>query len=106
MEITMSNIVVFVNYEIKPELRTEYLALMKEVKINIMAFTDISYSVFESNEKSNCFSEVFQCPTRFSFNAFNQLAETSSKLNFLLHEVDKCILNYSHLMRESEALAA
>jgi hypothetical protein len=106
MELIMSNIVVFVNYEIKPELRTEYLALMKEVKLNIMACTDISYSVFESNEKNNCFSEVFQCPTRFSFNAFNQLAETSSKLNFLLNEVDKCILNYSHLMNKSEALAA
>ncbi len=102
----MSNIVVFVNYEIKPEFRSEYLALMKDLKVTIMAHTDINYSVFESNEKSNCFSEVFQCPTRYSFNAFNQLAETSTKLNFLLHEVDKCILNYSHLPKEKEALAA
>ncbi len=106
MEDSMSNIVVFVNYEIKPEFRNDYLSLMKEHKVNIMAHTDISYNVFESNEKVNCFSEVFQCPTRFSFNAFNQLAETSSRINFLLHEVDKCILNYSHLSKEAEAIAA
>jgi len=102
----MSNIVVFVNYEIKPEFRSEYLSIMKELKVTVMAHTDISYSVFESNEKSNCFSEVFQCPTRYSFNAFNQLAETSSRVNFLLREVDKCILNYSHLPKESESRAA
>jgi hypothetical protein len=106
MEVNMSNIVVFVNYEIKPELKSKYLKLMKELKLNIMAYTDITYNVYESKEKPNFFSEVFHCPTRFSFNQFNKLAESSEKINFLLREVDKCILNYSHIQKENENIAA
>jgi hypothetical protein len=70
-----------------------------------MASTDITYSVFESKGKSNCFTEVFECPTRFSFNNFNKLTETSSVLNDLLKEVDKCILNYAHVSKKKSKAA-
>ena len=99
----MSNIVVFVNYEIKPDCRATYLELMKEIKLNVMASTDITYNVFESKTKNNCFTEVFECPTRFSFNNFNKLTETSSILNGLLKELDKCIVNYTHVSKKTKA---
>jgi hypothetical protein len=101
----MSNIVVFVNYKIKPDCRATYLDLMKEIKLNIMATTDIVYNVLESKHKDNCFTEVFECPTRFSFNNFNKLTETSSRLNHLLKELDKCILNYTHVSKKKSKAA-
>jgi hypothetical protein len=101
----MSNIVVFVNYEIKPDCRATYLELMKDIKLNIMASTDINYTVFESKNKNNYFTEVFECPTRFSFNNFNKLTENSSRLNHLLKELDKCILNYTHVNKKKAKAA-
>ena len=102
----MSNIVVFVNYEVKSDKRESYLDLMKEIKSIITLNSDIQYNVFESKNKSNFFSEVFRCETRESFNTFNRLAASSNNLNFLLKEVDKCIKNYVHITEEKLPIAA
>ena len=42
----MSNLVIFVNYEILPEKREDYLNLMREIKQNIVSATDVEYNVF------------------------------------------------------------
>ena len=102
----MSNLVIFVNYEILPEKREDYLNLMREIKQNIVSSTDVEYSVFESKEKNNYFSEVFKCASRESFAFLNQLTVTQSHLNFLLKEVDKCIKNYTHFAEDRVAVAA
>jgi hypothetical protein len=106
MEVQMSNLVVFVNYEVKEEMREQYLDLMKEVKSSIIKNANIEYNVFECKSKKNYFSEVFKCQTRESFNTFNQLASTKGTLNFLLSEVDKCIKNYCHVQQNEFSYAA
>jgi hypothetical protein len=102
----MANLVVFVNYEVKPEKRDDYITLMHEIKNNIVSKIDIKYNVFESKNKRNYFSEVIQCDTRAKFNDFNTLSSSSSRINFLLREVDKCIKSYSHFNEESVPVAA
>jgi hypothetical protein len=101
----MANLVVFVNYEIIPEKRNDYLTIMREIKNDVISKTDIKYNVFESKNKQNYFSEVIQCDSREKFNNFNNLTTSSHRLNFLLREVDKCIKSYSHFS-DDLALAA
>jgi predicted S18 family serine protease len=102
----MANLVVFVNYEVLPEKRNDYLSLMREIKNDIISRTDIKYNVFESKNKQNFFSEVIQCDSREKFNNFNQISSSSNRLNFLLREVDKCIKSYSHFNEEAVPTAA
>ena len=48
-----------ISYGIKPEVRDQYLALIKEMKQHLTTVGKQDYAVFESKARKNQFTEVF-----------------------------------------------
>jgi L-rhamnose mutarotase len=48
-----------ISYNIKPEFRDQYLALIREMKQHLTSGSKHNYSVFEAKGKKNVFTEVF-----------------------------------------------
>ena len=55
----MPKVMFTISYGIKPEVRDQYLALMKEMKEHLTTVGKQDYSVYEAKTRKNQFTEVF-----------------------------------------------
>ncbi len=57
----MSKVILQISYEIKPEIREDYLALARELKNHFAGVQKKNYTIFEQKGKKNFFVEEFVC---------------------------------------------
>jgi len=57
----MPKVILQISYEIKPEVREEYLALATELKSHFSGEQKKNYTIFEQKGKKNFFVEEFIC---------------------------------------------
>lgn len=77
----MPKVLLQISYDIDPEKRDQYLALMKELKAHFSEVRKKNYSVFEQKGKKNSFVEEFVCASLEEYDALdNDLDEKSEEL--------------------------
>ena len=77
----MPKVLLQISYDIDPEKRDQYLALMKELKAHFSVVRKKNYSVFEQKGKKNSFVEEFVCGSLEEYDALdNDLDEKSEDL--------------------------
>lgn len=87
----MSKVIFTISYDIIPEKREAYLALMKEMHKHLADEKGKNYSVYEQKGKPNSFVEVFLCNSMEEYDALedNQDEKTDAfveQLEEFLHE--------------------
>ncbi len=55
----MPRVIFMISYGIKPDLREQYLALVKEMREHLTKVSNKNYSVFETKAKKHQFTEIF-----------------------------------------------
>lgn len=89
-----------ISYTIKPELRENYLALIRELKGHVTSAGKKNYSVFEAKGRKNQFTEVFITQSIEEFDALedNQDEKTAD----LVSKIEECVgedgMKYSTLV--------
>jgi L-rhamnose mutarotase len=93
----MPRVMFTISYGIKPEQRSNYLALIAEVKNHLVNVGKKNYSVFETKGKKNQFSEVYSFQSEEEFEALddNQDERTQELLSKLEACVDEYGMKYS-----------
>jgi hypothetical protein len=77
----MSKVLLQISYDIDPEKREQYLALMKEIQVHFRQSRKKNYSVFEQKGKKNSFVEQFACASLEEYDALeDDLDEKSEDL--------------------------
>ncbi len=76
----MSKVILTVSYEIYPEKREGFLALMKEIKDKVMAMNICTYSIYEQIGRKNKFSEVYIFNSKEDYDKFDEQEETLDSL--------------------------
>jgi len=96
----MPRVMFTISYGIKPELREQYLALMKEMRNHLTTVAAKNYSVFEVKGKKNQFSEVFITNSLEEYDALedNQDEQTQELVSKLESFVDDGGMKYSTLI--------
>ncbi len=89
-----------ISYGIKPEVREQYLALIKELKEHLTQVGKKNYSVFEGKGKKNQFSEVFETASLEEDDALedDQDEKTQQLISRLEEFVDENGMKYSTLV--------
>lgn len=87
----MSKIIFSVSYEIIPEKRKEYLALMKQVQKRINRATNQNYAVYEDADRPNLMTEVFYLDNEKDVEEVKRLQQ--KKPDSLFEKIDQYILN-------------
>jgi len=84
-------------YGIKPELREQYLAFIKEMKDHFAALGTKQYAVYEIRGKKNQFAEVFMTETIEEFDALedNQDEQTQALVARLERFLDPDGMRYT-----------
>lgn len=92
----MPRVMFTIAYGIKPELREQYLTLVKEMKEHFTAVGEKDYSVFESKGKKNQFTEVFVTNSVEEFDALedNQDEKTEKLVGSLDQFIDDGGMKY------------
>jgi hypothetical protein len=87
-------------YGIKPELREQYLAFIKEMKDHFAALGTKQYTVYELRGKKNQFAEVFMTETIEEFDALedNQDEQTQALVARLERFLDPDGMRYTTLL--------
>ena len=57
----MAKVIFTVSYEIKPEMREQYLALAKDMQSYLAGTKGKNYGIYEEKTRKNAFSEIFIC---------------------------------------------
>lgn len=65
----MPKVILQISYDIKPELRDEYLKLVQEMKGHFLQEKKKDYTVYELKGKKNSFVEQFVCLSMEEFDA-------------------------------------
>ena len=96
----MPRVMFTISYGVKPELREEYLVLMKEMKDHFTTVGRKNYSVYEAKGKKNQFSEVFVTDSLEEFDALedNQDEKTHELISKLEGLIDQDGMKYSTLV--------
>lgn len=77
----MPKVILQISYDIDPEKRTEYLALLKEMRTQFTQVRKKNYVVYEVKGKKNSFVEEFVCNSMEEFDALDDnLDEKSEEL--------------------------
>ena len=77
----MGKFILQITYDVKPELRDQYLALAKEMQSHFAGERKKAYSVFEQKGKKNSFVEQFVCMNAEDFERLeDDMDETSEGL--------------------------
>ncbi|MFN0156691.1 MAG: hypothetical protein ACKVRP_01310 [Bacteroidota bacterium] len=84
----MSRVMFNISYSIKPELRSQYLGLIREMKTHVTA-QGTNYSVFEAKGKKNHFTEVFITETMEAFDALED--NQDEKTQGLVSKIEECV---------------
>jgi L-rhamnose mutarotase len=89
-----------ISYSIKPELREQYLALVKEMKDHFTNVGRKNYAVYEAKGKKNQFTEVFVTNSVEEFDALedNQDEKTQELVGKLDDFVDNGGMKYTTLV--------
>lgn len=96
----MPRVMFTISYGIKPELREEYLALVKNMKDHFASVANKNYSVYEQKGKKNQFTEVFITNSVEEYDALeDDLDETTEAMVSKLEEyVDDGGMKYTTLI--------
>ena len=96
----MPKVMFTISYGVKPEVREQYLTLIKEMKDHLVGVGGKNYSVYEMKGKKNQFSEVFQTGSLEEFDALedNQDEKTQELVRKLEAFVDDGGMKYSTLV--------
>jgi len=86
----MAKVIFTISYEIHPEKREEYLALMRQIKNYLKVVKGRDYSFYEIKGKKNNFSEVFQFP---SLDEYNNLEDHDEQMTDFVGRLEPLILN-------------
>jgi hypothetical protein len=65
----MGKIIFSIAYEVKPEKRTDYLALAKDMQMHLAGTKGKNYAIYENKNKKNSFSEIFVCGSKEEYDA-------------------------------------
>ncbi|HAL56198.1 MAG TPA: hypothetical protein DCP63_06935 [Bacteroidetes bacterium] len=77
----MSKVILQISYDVAPEKRDEYLALMKEMRAQFTQVRKKNYNVYEVKGRKNAFLEEFICGSMEEFDALeDDLDEKSEEL--------------------------
>lgn len=77
----MPKVLLQISYDIEPEKREQYLALIKEMKAHFRQTRKKNYEVFEQKGKKNSFVEEFTCASMEEYDALeDDLDEKSEDL--------------------------
>ena len=87
----MSKIIFSVSYEIIPEKRKEYLALMKQLQRRINSKTNQNYNVYEDADRPNLMTEVYYLDSEKDVEEVKRLQK--NKTDSLFEKTDQYILN-------------
>jgi L-rhamnose mutarotase len=96
----MPRVMFTISYSIKPELRDQYLTLVKEMKEHVTSVGRKNYSVFETKGKKNQFTEVFMTNSVEEFDALedNQDEKTERLVSSLEEFVDDGGMKYATMV--------
>lgn len=77
----MPKVLLQISYDIDPEKRDQYLALVNELKAHFRQVRNKAYTVYEQKGKKNSFVEEFTCTSMEEFDALeDDLDEKSEDL--------------------------
>ena len=77
----MPNVILQISYDVDPDKRDEYLALVAEMKAHFQQVRKKNYTVFEQKGRRNSFVEQFTCASMEEFDALeDDLDEKSEEL--------------------------
>ena len=86
----MPKVLLQISYDIDPEKREQYLALVKEMKAHFRIARKKNYEVFEQKGKKNSFVEEFTCGSMEEYDALeDDLDEKSEDLVNRLERIVK-----------------
>ena len=96
----MPKVMFTISYGTKPEVREQYLTLIKEMKDHLTQVGKKDYSVFEVKGKRNQFLESFETASLEEFDALedNQDEKTQQLISKLEEFVDDNGMKYSTLV--------
>ena len=96
----MSKVIFTISYGIKPELRDQYLELVKEMKDHFTNVGKKNYSVYETKGKKEQFTEVFTTESMEEFDALedNQDEKAENLVRALEKFVDESGMKYTTLV--------
>jgi antibiotic biosynthesis monooxygenase (ABM) superfamily enzyme len=89
----MSKVLFTVQYEIKPEFRSEYLNSIKELKMLIKPEGLESYSVYEVKGKPNNFQEIYLFSSEEAYEAYEDSLD--ERTNLLISKITEMTLKQS-----------
>ncbi len=81
----MPKVIFTISYEIKPDTRSAYLALVSDMKSHFVA-KGKTYSVYEQKGKKNSFVEIFHCASLEEFDALED--DQDEKTEALVQRLD------------------
>jgi hypothetical protein len=86
----MPKVLLQISYDIDPEKREQYLALVKEMKTHFRLARKKNYAVYEQKGKKNSFVEQFTCTSMEEYDALeDDLDEKSEELVNSLEKIVK-----------------
>jgi len=96
----MPRVLFTITYGVKPELREQYLAFIKEMKNHFAALGTKQYTVYEVRGKKDQFAEVFMTETIEEFDALedNQDEQTQALVARLERFLDSEGMKYTTLI--------
>ncbi len=75
----MPKVLLQISYDIDPEKRDQYLALVKELKAHFRQVRNKTYTVYEQKGKKNSFVEEFTCTSMDEFDALEDNLDEKSE---------------------------
>jgi hypothetical protein len=97
----MGKVIFTISYEVNPDKREEYLALIESMKNHFRLVNGREYAVYEQKGKKNSFTEVFLFQ---SLEEYNQLEDNDDSMSDLVSQLESLIdgkMKYNTLL-ESE----
>src|SRR5512143_2691907 len=86
----MSKVLFTISYDIKPEQRDAYLALLSRMKEHLTQTTGRNYAVYEQKGRKNSFTEVFICN---SVEEYEQLEDQDDQTLTLVAQLEGLLAN-------------
>lgn len=87
----MGKIIVSVSYEINPDQREEYIALMQQVKKQIKSAAKQDYDVYEDADRPNLMTEIYYVENEKEIQEIKKRQQ--DKTESLLSQIDDFIID-------------
>ena len=85
----MPRVIFMISYGIKPDLREQYLALVKEMREHLTKVGNKNYSVFETKARKHLFTEVFITNSMEEYDALED--DEDEKTQELVGRLGECV---------------